>query len=290
MKLRKMFFRVRTAVFEENLMKMRTWVTALAISAGAASFGFAGEITGKVTLDGKAPEMKDIDMSGVPACASQHTDPVQEQSVVVDDKGDLANVVVSIKKEDSPDLAGEPSKEPAVLDQKGCMYEPHVLAMAIGQEWKVKNSDPFMHNIHTLPEKNTSFNFGQPTKDDGKSVPEQPKVAEIFHVKCDVHPWMSAYIAVFDHPFFAVTGADGTYTIKNVPDGDYTLQFWQEKYATTPIEMKVSVKNGKATADQKIKAEAAMAPVDGKVKLASDKSMSMPCCKIEAVSKVASAK
>src|SRR5204863_1113955 len=132
----------------------------------------------------------------------------------------------------------------------GCMYEPHILALAIGQELKVKNSDGFLHNVHSLAEKNPGFNFGQPTQDDGKAVPDQPKVAEIFHVKCDVHPWMSAYIAVFDHPFFAVSKADGTYTIKNVPDGDYTLQFWHEKYATTPVEVKVSVKDGKATADQ----------------------------------------
>lgn len=276
-------------------MNMRTWVSALAISAGALSFSYAGELTGKVTLDGKAPEMKDIDMSGVPDCAKQHADPVQEQSVVADEKGALANVVVSIKKEDSPDLAGEASKEPAVLDQKGCMYEPHIVPMMVGQTLTVKNSDTFLHNVHSLAEKNSGFNFGQPTKDDGKAVPDQPKVEEIFHVKCDVHPWMSAYIAVFEHPFFAVSGEDGTYTIKNLPDGDYTVQFWHEKLATTPVEEKVSVKDGKATLDHKFKAEGAMAPDVSNVKLASNKAGEPECtaCKTNAVqkpAKVASAK
>src|SRR5689334_1824215 len=114
-------------------------------------------------------------------------------------------VVVSIKKEDSPDLpAGTPPSTPAVIDQKGCMYEPHVLAMMTGQELVVKNSDPFLHNIHTLSQVNPAFNKAQPNKNDGEKV-EAPKAPESFHVKCDVHPWMSMYIAVFDHPYFAVT-------------------------------------------------------------------------------------
>src|SRR5947207_12211029 len=107
-------------------MKLWTLFTALALSAGACSFSF-GQITGKVKLDGKPPEMKDIDMSGVKECAAQHPDPVQEQTVVADDKGDLANVVVAIKKTEGQDLPAEQPKQPAVLDQKTCMYSPHVL-------------------------------------------------------------------------------------------------------------------------------------------------------------------
>src|SRR5688572_14948973 len=134
---------------------------AMAVSSSAA---FA-EIKGKVTLDGKPPEMKEIDMSAVKECATQHADPVTEQTVVADDKGNLANVIVAIKKEEGKDLPGEAPSEPAVLDQKGCMYEPHVLAMMAGQEMVVKNDDSFLHNVHALSTVNPPFNFGLPTKD-----------------------------------------------------------------------------------------------------------------------------
>src|SRR5688500_622780 len=229
-----------------------------------SSLAFA-EIKGKVTLDGKPPEMKEIDMSAVKECAAQHADPVTEQTVVADDKGNLANVIVAIKKEEGKDLPGEAPSEPAVLDQKGCMYEPHAIAMMAGQEMVVKNSDTFLHNVHALSTVNPPFNFGQPTKDEeGKKLgPDAPKAAEYFRVKCDVHPWMSAYIGVFEHPFFAVTKEDGSYEIKTdgLPDGEYTVTFWHEKFASeTPIEEKVEIKGGKAEKDYKFKAEAAAAP------------------------------
>src|SRR5690348_12678556 len=144
------------------------------------------------------------------------------------------------------------------------MYEPHVLAMQTGQPFKIKNADPFLHNVHSLATVNPPFNFGQPNKDEGKDV-DPMKAAEYFRVKCDVHPWMSAYIGVFEHPFFAVSKADGTYTIptKGLADGEYTLTFWHEKYASdadnAPTE-KITVKDGKAEApEHKFKAEAAMA-------------------------------
>jgi hypothetical protein len=263
-------------------MKFRTAVAAVAMAAGMAvsSVAFA-DITGKVNLDGKAPDMKDIDMSAVKECASQHPDPVAEQTVVADDKGDLANVIVAIKKEEGKDLPGTASTDAVVLDQKGCMYEPHVMAMMTGQPFKVKNDDPFLHNVHSLATVNPPFNFGQPTKDEGKDV-DPMKAAEYFRVKCDVHPWMSAYIGVFEHPFFAVTKPDGTYTIKTagLPDGDYTLTFWHEKYATDPVEEKITVKDGKAEMNKTFKAEAAMAQPskDAKVILASDKKTAEATC------------
>jgi hypothetical protein len=246
-------------------MKIRKTMAALALAVGMCASPFAfGDITGKVTLDGKPPEMKDIDMSGVAECAKMHPDPVQEQTVIVDDKGDLANVVVAIKPEEGKSLGGEVPKEPAVLDQHGCMYQPHVLAMMTGQEFVVKNDDNFLHNVHSLSVINPAFNFGQPTKDAGKKL-EPLKAAEYFPVKCDVHPWMRAYIAVFENPYFAVTKEDGTYDIKTagLPDGDYTLTFWHEKYADDPDNLpteKITVKDGKAEApEHKFKAETALA-------------------------------
>jgi hypothetical protein len=240
-------------------MKVRIAAAALALAA----FGAVGkaDITGKVNVDGKAPEVKEIDMSAVKECAAQHADPVAEETVVADEKGNLANVIVSIKKVEGQDLPGDVPADAAVLDQQGCMYTPHVLPLMAGQTFKVKNSDPFLHNVHSLATVNPPFNFGQPTKDEGKDV-ESPKAAEYFRVKCDVHPWMSAYIAVFEHPFFATTKEDGTYSIKSagLPDGDYTLTFWHEKFATEPVEAQISVKDGKAEANHTFKAEAALAP------------------------------
>jgi hypothetical protein len=126
-----------------------------------------------------------------------------------------------------------------------------------GQEFVVKSDDPFLHNVHSLAQTNPSFNFGQPKQGEKKVDPM--KAAEYFHVKCDVHPWMSAYVAVFDHPFFAVSDTDGTFTIKNLPDGDYTVLIWHEKLATTPVEQKVSVKGGKGELNYTMKQEAALA-------------------------------
>jgi hypothetical protein len=280
-------------------MKVRTAVAALAMAAGLSLSSFAlADITGKVSLDGKPPEMKDIDMSGVKECAAQHPDPVQEQTVVADEKGNLANVIVAIKKEEGKDLPGEVPKEPAVLDQKGCMYEPHVLAMMTGQEFVVKNQDPFLHNVHSLSMINPAFNFGQPTKDDGKKI-EPMKAAEYFRVKCDVHPWMSAYVGVFEHPYFAVTKEDGTYDIKTegLPDGEYTLTFWHERYASDPDNLpteKITVKDGKAEApEHKFKADSsamAQPAKEGSAVLAASQSKaapSCPACSVPTLAKVA---
>lgn len=275
-------------------MKWKLAMAALAVSGFASLASPArADITGKVTLDGKAPEMKEIDMSAVKECAAQHPDPVNEQTVVADDKGNLANVIVSIKKEEGKDLGGDAKTEPAVLDQKGCMYEPHVLAMQAGQPFKIKNDDAFLHNVHSLATVNPPFNFGQPNKDEGKDV-DPMKAAEYFRVKCDVHPWMSAYIGVFEHPFFAVSKADGTYTIptKGLADGEYTLTFYHEKFASDPDNLpseKITVKDGKAEApEHKFKAEAAMAePKVKDVILASSsgESQKPACCQMEKAAK-----
>jgi Carboxypeptidase regulatory-like domain len=236
-------------------MRIRTCIFAAALAGGLASFASA-DVTGKVTLDGKAPEMKEIDMSGVKECAALHPDPVSEETVVAGDKGELANVVVSVKTDDPASLGGDIPKEPAVLEQQGCMYHPHVLALMVGQALSIKNSDPFLHNVHSLAQTNPGFNFAQPNKDNGKSV-DPPKAAEVIKVKCDVHPWMSAWLVVLDNPYFATTGEDGTYTIKGLPDGDYTLQAWQEKFGTQ--EQKITVKDGKAEANFTFKAASAQA-------------------------------
>jgi plastocyanin len=178
--------------------------------------------------------------------------------VVTGKDGGLANAVVSITKGEGQALPGDdaPAKNPGVLDQKGCQYVPHVIAVQVGQPIVVKNSDALLHNVHTQPEKNQPANIAQPFVDPGKKLPV-PTDAEYVHTKCDIHPWMSAWIAVIDNKYFAVTDKDGKYELPTgLPDGNYTLHVWHEKYGEQ--DQKITVKDGKATGNFTFKAEAAM--------------------------------
>ena len=258
-------WRVTFSAFHKEIrMQMRRSTLALAAALGLSASSVFAEITGTVTFKGDAPEPQQIDMAAVKECAQQHPDGAFDESVVVND-GKLANVVVSVKAEPGGDVP----KQPAVLDQKGCQYRPHVIAVMTGQPIQVKNSDPFLHNVHSLALDNPAFNFGQPNIDPGKKV-DPMKAPERFKIKCDVHPWMSAQVSVFEHPFFAVTKEDGTFTIPgNVPDGEHTLVFWHEKFGEK--EQKVMVSGGKAEANAEFEAAAADAgnqPNPVEVKLA----------------------
>ncbi len=255
-------------------MKLNALLSAAALSA-ALCISASAQITGKVSLDGEAPEPEEINMAAEPKCAAAHADPVMDESIVAGENGELTNVVVSIVAPEGKELGGEIPKKPVYLDQVGCQYTPHVLAMVAGQELLVKNSDPFLHNVHSLAFENPGFNFGQPTKHAGQKPPGgPPKIAERFVIKCDVHPWMLAHINVFDHAFFAVSKKDGTFEIptKGLEDGTYTIEIWHEKLAAEPITQEIEVKDGKATVeDVKLKAEAEARgdEVEGDVQLAS---------------------
>jgi len=144
---------------------------------------------------------------------------------------------LSSKKYDAP-------KEKAVFDQEGCVYIPYVLGVQVGQEVVIQNSDNTLHNVHTLSTKNSSFNAGQPIK--GHKLSKKFDKAETFKVKCDVHSWMGAYIGVFSHPFFAVTGDDGSFTLKGLPAGNYTIEAWHEKYGTQTMKVTVGASDKKS--------------------------------------------
>ena len=234
-------------------MKPRTWLLALAVSTAFASVSF-GQVTGTAKFDGAAPEPAKLEMGSTKECAEQHPDGVYDESLLVAD-GKVQNVVVSLKKEG---LKGEAPKTPVKFDQKGCQYIPHVAAVMIGQDVLVANSDPFLHNVHGLPLDNDGFNFGQPNIDPGKKLAPM-KVEERFKIKCDVHPWMTAHLSVFEHPFFAVSKEDGTFSIPTagLADGKYTVVAWQESLGEQ--EGTVEVKDGKGTVDFTFKAEAASA-------------------------------
>jgi len=203
----------------------------------------AATITGKVAFTGQAPTARNLDMSATPACARAHSTPQKSEEVLVNGNGTLRNVFVWVKS-GLPDTQWPASSDTKELDQDGCMYKPHVLGVMIGQNIQIKNSDPTNHNIHPLPKINQEWNESQPPKGESKTksfAREEVMIA----VKCNVHPWMRSYIGVVGHPFFAVTGDDGTFTIKGLPPGNYTLEAWHEKYGPQDIQVTVAPKDSK---------------------------------------------
>jgi hypothetical protein len=191
-----------------------------------------------------------IDMSAVQTCRDRHPEGGTDDSLLVAN-GRVGNVVVSIEPAFDQDLtamasaANRGGREPLVLDQRDCKFIPRILAGVVGQELVVKNSDPFLHNVHSRANLNPSFNIGQPNVDPGRRL--HPLAApERFQVKCDLHPWMTAVVSVFEHPYFAVSAEDGSFTIPahGLRDGRYTLLAWHETLGERRAT--VEVRNGKA--------------------------------------------
>jgi plastocyanin len=187
----------------------------------------AGVVEGKIRFTGRAAPAKKVDMEEDPQCNKLHKSPVLDRTVAVNKNGTLANVFVYIKG----GLDGkkfEPPSFAAVMDQKGCWFEPRVLGIQTGQEFAVTNSDPVTHNIHPRAHVNREWNQSQPEG----SPPLQRRYIQpeiMIRVKCNIHSWMHAWIGVVGNPYFEVTGGDGSFTLKNVPPGEYTIAAWQEE-------------------------------------------------------------
>lgn len=183
-------------------------------------------LKGTIKFEGTAPKPARIDMSQDPLCAKAHATAITTEDFVVSADGGLANVVVYVS-DGLTSHSFQPPAQPAVLEQKGCQYKPHVLALQAGQKLDVVNSDETTHNIHPSPNNNREWNMTQP-----HGMPLQQTFAReeiAIPVKCNVHPWMKGYIAVFKHPYFAVTDKNGNFEIKDLPPGTYTITAWQEK-------------------------------------------------------------
>ena len=191
----------------------------------------ASSITGTVTFTGTAPTIRPLAMDADPACAKKHSGPVANDMLVLG-KGNTLGHILGSGTQGLPAGKTYPApKAPVVLDQNGCQYKPHVMGIMVGQPYKILNSDGILHNIHTLPTINRAFNRAMPATVK-EATTSFDKEEPIFHIKCDVHPWMSAYIGVFTHPFFSVSGTDGKYTISGLDPGTYTITAWHERLGT----------------------------------------------------------
>jgi len=203
----------------------------------------AGSVTGSVTLDGKPASAKPINMSAEPYCQKAHPTPVVPPEVITGDKGALANVVIFVKDGLGDYVFAAPAG-PVQLNQQGCMYDPHIIALMTGQTFEVKNSDQTTHNIHPMPKDNRDWNKSQPPGADPiDETFARPELA--IPVKCNVHPWMKSYIFVFKNPYYAITSKDGTFELKNLPPGTYTIEAWHEKYGTTDQTVTIGAKESK---------------------------------------------
>lgn len=209
---------------------------ALASLFAVSSALAQGSISGKVTLKGTPPAEKTIDFGTDKFCKGAHPGKGTTRHYVTDASGGLANVLVYVKE--GVKAKTPPPTTPAVLNQHGCLYEPYVMAVQVGQPLIIKNSDDTMHNVHAMATKNSEFNKGQPKGKEDTVTFTKPEVPVKF--KCDVHPWMFAYVCVVENPFFAVTGADGSFKITGLPPGDYTLAAIHPKAGEQTFKVKVA--------------------------------------------------
>ena len=205
-------------------MKKITLITTIVI--GLLTQTFAGEISGKISFEGKTPRMKKLKLEADPICVSNNEVPPAAEWLIVDKSGGVKNMIVSVKE----GLSGSHNlpSEKAVLDQQGCVYRPHVLAVMAGQVVDILNNDGIMHNVHALPKINREFNKAMP-KFKKKITTQFEKSEKPFKIKCDVHPWMGGYVSVLPHPFFSLTAPNGKFEIRNLPAGTYQIEAWHEK-------------------------------------------------------------
>jgi len=193
-----------------------------------------GVIHGKVIFDGPKPPEKLVRNSpccpGAPAMQ-------RDETVTVNDNGTLANCFVYLEGGPRTDGSALP---PPTLDQLFCQYVPHVVGVVVNQPLTIHSSDPTIHNVNIKPYIDPAMNFYmQKAGDHSTAVFHSPQFVKSV---CDVHPWMNAWIGVFDNPYFAVTGSDGTFEIKNVPAGDYTLVAWHERFGK--LSQPITIKDG----------------------------------------------
>jgi plastocyanin len=219
-------------------------VVAIFHSASASAQGSTGTVKGRISFTGKEPGNRVIRMGMDPMCASANAGkrPINEVYLVGGANG-LGNVFV--KLEGSFPATPVPS-QPVEIDQAACFYKPRVLGARVGQTLRVKNGDNLLHNVHSDSAKGNGFNFAEPVKGMQRDV--TLKDEEMLRIGCDVHRWMTAWVGIVSHPYFAVSDVEGTFTIANVPTGKRNITAWHEAFGT--LTKAVDVKAGQtATVD-----------------------------------------
>lgn len=237
---------------KSNIIKVLALVATVAASADAIAAG--ATISGTIKFEGEAPALKTIDMSQDAICGTNNNNqPVKSQALVLGAGNTLGNVFVYVKSGLAAGKTYTAPTEPVVLDQKGCMYNPHVIGAMVGQPIKILNSDGTMHNVHGLAAVNAEFNEAMPKmkKELTKSF---DKEEILFAVKCDVHPWMQAYVGIVSHPFFTVSKEDGKFTISGLDAGTYEIEAIHEKLGKMTASVTVAA-DGTATNDFTFKKE-----------------------------------
>ena len=229
--------------------RVRLAAALIALSVWPAAAFAASSITGTITFDGKAPTLRPLAMDADPVCAKKHSAPVQNEMLVLGTGNTMGNVMVWVSKGLPAGKTYPASTAPAVLDQNGCQYKPHVMGLMVGQPYKILNSDGILHNIHTLPKINKSFNKPMPATMK-ETTTTFDKAEPIFNIKCDVHPWMQAYVGVFTNPFYSVTSSNGKFTISGLDPGTYELTAWHERLGTQTASVTVGA-SGTKTQDFK---------------------------------------
>jgi plastocyanin len=223
-------------------LRLATALVATAVWPGVA-FG-ASTISGTVVFNGTAPTLRPLAMDADPECAKKHSGPVPSDLLVLGNGNTMGNILVWVSKGLPAGKTYPAPNTPVVIDQHGCQYKPHVMGIMVGQPYKILNSDGILHNIHTLPKINPSFNKGMPaTVKEATTSFDKPE--PVFHIKCDVHPWMSAYLAVFTHPFYSVTATDGKFTISGLDPGTYEITAWHERLGTQTATVTVAANETK---------------------------------------------
>lgn len=192
-------------------------------------------VSGKISFAGEKPKLSRLMMDQDPVCSAKHSGPAFAEDGEVNGDGTLPNVFVYVKE--GADKYSFPTPSESVeIDQEGCVYKPHVLGLQVNQTLRILSKDATTHNIHPMPKENREWNMSQSPG----GAPIEQKFARpevMIPVKCNQHPWMRAYIGVMKNPFYAVTGNDGTFTIKGIPPGSYTLEAWTATFGTQELKV-----------------------------------------------------